>query len=233
MIHYRPAETRGHVRWEWLNTFHSFSFGTWYDPRYMGVSVLRVLNDDRVAPGAGFDWHGHRDMEILSYVLEGQIEHEDSMGHEEVLSVGQWQLMRAGTGIRHREFNPSSEQTLRFLQIWIVPEEKGLIPTYERLPAWKAGTGERPIASPDGAGGTLRVRQDARVSQVRTTVGQSWGRHVSADRVLYLHLVRGRLRVQDQVVVPGDALTVTGDTHLLAVSEAASEWVVFDLPQPA
>ncbi len=165
MIKLRKAEQRGHFDHGWLDTRHTFSFADYYDPEQMGFGHLRVINQDRVQPGRGFGTHGHRDMEILSYVLEGALEHKDSMGNGSVIRPGDVQRMTAGTGVMHSEFNPSRDHAVHFLQIWIVPERKGLAPGYEQKrfePEEKAGR-LRLIASRDGAGGSVTIHQDARV----------------------------------------------------------------------
>src|SRR5215469_8373084 len=163
MIRVRKAAERGHFDHGWLDTYHTFSFGDYYDPREMGFRALRVINEDRVQPGQGFGMHGHRDMEIVTLVLSGALEHKDSLGNGSVLRPGELQHMTAGTGVRHSEFNPSQTDWVHLYQIWLLPQHKGLTPGYEQIALGKAQPGFRLVASPDGAEGGLTIRQDARI----------------------------------------------------------------------
>ncbi|WP_159559063.1 pirin family protein [Alcanivorax sp. S71-1-4] len=223
------AGDRGGVNLGWLDSRHSFSFGHYYDPRYQGVSVLRVINEDRVRPGAGFDTHGHQDMEIITYVLEGTIAHRDSEGNVATLPAGNVQVMSAGRGIRHSEFNASETDPLHFLQIWVRPDRTGGTPRYQELDASDAP--EWLIASPDGADGSLEILQDARLWLLR---GDVWGnRDLPAGRLFYLHQIRGERRVGDQLLRAGDAITVYGQPQLAGSAGDNSETLLFDLPDQA
>lgn len=235
MIQIRKAHERGRANFGWLDSHHTFSFGEYYDPKHMGVSVLRVINDDRVAPGRGFGTHPHRDMEILSYVLEGALEHRDSMGSGSVLRPGQIQLMSAGTGVTHSEFNHSKDDSVHFLQIWILPNDRGLPPNYQET-HFDALTGEGPlrlIVSPDGQDGSLHVRQDTRVFAGKLAEGSEVPVPVAADRLGYLHVAEGEVRLGDVTLSTGDgaAFDVADAPRLKAT--ASSEVLIFDLPHVA
>lgn len=209
MITLRPANERGHASHGWLDSFHSFSFAEYYDPNHMGFSALRVINDDTVAPGAGFAPHGHRDMEILSYVLAGSIRHQDSEGNIATLPAGEFQLMSAGKGIRHSEYNGSRTEALRFLQIWIIPATLGGEPGYQQK-HFGSREGLTLIASPDGRDESFTVRQDARVYQLLLAPGQSIVLPLSAARKGYLHLVEGALSLEAMEMSSGDGAKLEG-----------------------
>lgn len=225
----RAAEERGQTRLAWLDSRHSFSFGDYYDPRFTGVSALRVLNDDRVAPGAGFDTHGHRDMEILTYVTEGVIVHEDSTGKREQVPAGEFQLMHAGRGIRHSEFNASRVGPLRFLQIWIVPNDIGGDPGYEQK-RFPRTDGLQLIVSPDGAEDSLRVRQDARVYRAVLAAGDRLALPLSASRIGYVHVVRGAVSLAGHRLAEADGMAITDESTPALAAEAEAEILFFDLP---
>lgn len=227
MIYLRPGKERGRANFGWLDSKHSFSFGSYYDPSHMGVSALRVINDDIVAAGAGFETHGHRDMEIISYVLDGAIEHRDSMGAHFVVPAGDIQRMSAGTGITHSEFNHSSDQPLRFLQIWIQPNQKGITPSYEQ----KSVTQTReltPIVTQDGREGSLSMHQDAAIYRLQLEAGQQWTFETN-DRPGYLHLISGAASLNDQQLQAGDAVGAINEKLNVAASKNMTAlW--FDLP---
>jgi redox-sensitive bicupin YhaK (pirin superfamily) len=227
----RRAAERGYADHGWLRSFHSFSFADYYDPRHMGFGPLRVINEDRVAPGAGFGTHGHRDMEIVSYVLEGALAHQDSMGNGSTIVPGDVQRMSAGTGVRHSEFNHDAARVTHFLQIWIEPSTAGLAPSYEQkhfAPDEKRGR-LRLIASPDGAQGSVRVHQDARLYAGLFDGSEGARLALAAGRKGYLHLARGRLRVNGEPLEAGDALKT--DERLLELQGGeGAEVLVFDLP---
>lgn len=230
MITVRKNEDRGVASFGWLNSRHSFSFGEYYDPDHMGFSALRVINDDRVDPGAGFSTHGHRDMEIISYVLEGEIAHQDSEGNIARLPPGEFQLMSAGSGIRHSEFNPSKTEPLRFLQIWIQPSVYGQTPGYQQK-----GFGEQPgltlVASPDGEQGSLVVKQDARLYQLLLKDGEQTSLPASALRHYYVHVIEGTLELEGEQLAPGDAAKLTSVKQLALRSGSGQlRALVFDLP---
>lgn len=224
----RRAEARGRARFSWLNSYHTFSFGHYFDPAHMGVSALRVLNEDHVIPGGGFATHPHRNMEILSYVLQGQIEHKDSMGHIQRLPAGEFQLMSAGSGVTHSEYNPSASEPLSFLQIWIEPDEHNTPPGYQQ----KRFDDDRPltlIASPDGADGSLVLRQDARVYRLRLP-SRGRQRLDLGGRSGYLQLIFGELQAGNLILQPGDGLALRDEAHLELTASQETEALVFDLP---
>jgi len=228
MIEIRRGENRGPTRLSWLDSRHTFSFGHYYDPEHMGVSALRVINDDRVIPGGGFARHSHQDMEIISYVLAGVIEHKDSMGNIERLPAGEFQLMSAGTGVTHSEYNPSTTDPLRFLQIWVTPNETGLEPGYQQK-HFPRTRGRQLVISPDGRDGTLRIHQDVYVEQLLLSAGDEIGVASAAERISFLHLVSGALAVADERLGPADAATIASRDVTLRCSEDA-EALLFSLP---
>ncbi len=229
MIELRPSEERGPADHGWLQSRHTFSFAGYYDPRYMGVSALRVINDDRVAPGAGFATHSHQDMEIISYVKRGSIEHQDSMGNIERLPAGEFQLMSAGTGVTHSEYNPSDSEPLEFLQIWIIPNLLGIEPGYQqkKFPEHK---GLQLIASPDSRDGSLLLHQDASLYQLRLAAGESARHALAGGRRIYVHVVAGQLAVDGELLGEGDGATVTATDTVAFGGETEAEALVFDLP---
>jgi len=229
MIEARRSEERGPANHGWLQSRHSFSFGSYYDPRHMGVSALRVINDDKVAAGAGFAPHSHQDMEIISYVKKGTIEHKDSMGNVETLPAGEFQLMTAGTGVTHSEYNPSSSETLEFLQIWIIPNRTGLEPGYQQK-RFEPRSGLQLIASPDAREGSLLLHQDACLYQLQLQAGESASHALAQGRKAYLHVVSGSLRLQDEEFGEGDGVTIGDIDNIEFEALAESEALLFDLP---
>jgi quercetin 2,3-dioxygenase len=229
MLQIRHSTARGVTNFGWLDSRHTFSFGHYYDPRSMGVSALRVLNDDHVQPGAGFDMHGHQDMEILTYVMEGTIAHQDSMGHTTRLPAGEFQLMSAGTGIKHSEYNASDTDALHFLQIWIVPNQRGLTPGYQQK-RFATTAPVQLIASPDGRDGSLHVHQDAAVYHVVLDAGQHITWSATPGRSAYLHLIRGTMTVNGEVLQAGDGVTITQEETVELHGTTAIEALLFDLP---
>ena len=227
-MYVRRSQERGQADFGWLNSRHSFSFGHYYDPRHMGVSALRVINDDTVAPGAGFDTHGHRDMEIISYVLEGAIEHQDSMGNRFVVPAGEVQRMTAGTGITHSEYNHSADESLKFLQIWIQPKFTGLKPGYEQKRIEQTTT-LTPLVTPDGAEESLMMHQDASIFRLQLEAGNEITLSASA-RTGYLHIISGRATVKDLALGAGDALAITDDSLVISAQESEVQALWFDLP---
>lgn len=240
MLTLRPGNERGHARFTWLESRHSFSFASYYDPAHMGVSVLRVINDDRVAPGAGFDPHSHIDMEIISYVLSGSIEHRDSTGSRHTLGVGEVQLMSAGTGIEHSEYNASSREPLRFLQIWITPQAKGLPPRYQQQP-FVARDGLTLLIAPpaQAAPGVLTINQDARMYRIGLQ-GDDEQRAalelpLDSERHYYLHVIDGSatLKGKGQQSLPlsaGDAVTLDHEPEATLAEMRGLHALLFDLP---
>ncbi|MDX5405627.1 MAG: pirin family protein [Chromatiaceae bacterium] len=229
MVELRKASARGHANFGWLNSYHSFSFGRYYDPAQMGFSALRVINDDTVAPGAGFDTHGHQDMEILSLVLQGSIAHKDSAGNTKILPAGEYQLMSAGRGIYHSEFNASNTEPLKFLQIWLQPNQFGGAPGYQQK-----AFGEKPgltlILSPDGRDGSLTLRQDALLYQLILVSGETEQVSIRPGRKMYLHLISGELTVLDQRLQAGDGIKIADETTLAIKAQGAVKALLFDLP---
>ena len=227
----RRGAERGYADHGWLRSFHSFSFADYHDPRHMGFGPLRVINEDRVAPGAGFGTHGHRDMEIVSYVLDGALAHQDSMGNGSTIVPGDVQRMSAGTGVRHSEFNHDAARVTHFLQIWIEPDRLGLAPSYEQkhFAAEEKRGRLRLIASPDGAQGSVRVHQDARLHAGLFDRGERARLELAPGRRSYVHLARGRLSVNGERLEAGDALKTDAPVLELADGEGA-EVLVFDLP---
>lgn len=229
MFELRKASARGHANFGWLNSYHSFSFGRYYDPAQMGFSALRVINDDTVAPGAGFDTHGHQDMEILSLVLQGSIAHKDSAGNTEVLPACEYQLMSAGRGIYHSEFNASNTEPLKFLQIWLQPNQFGGAPGYQQK-AFGENSGLTLILSPDGRDGSLTLRQDALLYQLMLASGETEHVSIRPGRKMYLHLISGELTVLGQRLHAGDGIKIADETTLALKAQGAVKALLFDLP---
>ncbi|MCB1233791.1 MAG: pirin family protein [Verrucomicrobiae bacterium] len=228
----RKSEDRGRANHGWLDARHSFSFADYYDPDHMGFRSLRVINQDLIAPGAGFPAHPHRDMEIFTYVLEGALQHRDSMGNGRVLRPGQIQLMSAGSGITHSEFNPLADQRLHLLQIWIHPHTLGLEPSYtEWQPAAEAENLPKVlIISPDGADGSALIRQDARVYRLKLGAGESSTHDPREGRGLWLQVIAGTIRVDSETVAgPGDAVSTEDAATLTLAAETPAEALLFDL----
>jgi redox-sensitive bicupin YhaK (pirin superfamily) len=233
VIQIRRSEERGHADHGWLDTYHTFSFAGYYDPNFMGFRSLRVINEDRVAPGEGFGTHGHRDMEILTYVLEGSIAHKDSMGHQQVLGPNEIQRMSAGTGIRHSEFNPSDNERLHFFQIWIEPATMGTQPSYEQIrfdPEEKKNKLKR-LAGPGAANGAARINQDAQVFVAELAKDIEIRHTLGPQRSAWVHVVRGEVAVNGTVLRTGDAAAVSGEQHLSLTGGNAesSEILLFDV----
>ncbi len=231
-INVRRAEARGHARHGWLDSRHTFSFGSYHDPDHSGFRSLRVINQDRVVPGAGFPTHPHRDMEIFSYVLEGTLKHADSMGNARELRPGEIQLMSAGRGVTHSEFNPSASEPLHFLQIWIEPEGRGLEPAYtEWRPDGSSGrVGKALVISQDGADGSARIRQDARVYRVLLEPGETMEHHLEGGRGLWFQLIRGDAVIEGVSLAPGDgASSESTGVHTIISQSQPVEALLFDL----
>jgi redox-sensitive bicupin YhaK (pirin superfamily) len=228
----RRSSERGYADHGWLKSFHTFSFADYFDPEHIEFGPLRVINEDRVAPGAGFGTHGHRDMEIISYVLEGELAHKDSMGNGSTIRPGDVQRMSAGRGVQHSEFNPSRSDRVHFLQIWIQPDRQGITPSYEEkaFPADEKRGRLRLIASPDRAQGSVLIHQDARVyaglfdAQERATL------EVGQGRRFYVHVARGQVTANDVELAAGDALKLTDTSSLSLRDGRGAEVLVFDLP---
>lgn len=227
----RPGNQRGFADHGWLKSFHSFSFAEYYDPAHMGYGPLRVINDDHVAAGMGFGTHGHRDMEIISYVLEGALAHKDSMGNGSTIRPGDVQRLSAGTGITHSEFNGSRDGTTHFLQIWIQPDVTGVKPSYEEKhfdAASKRGQ-LRLIASPDGRDGSVFIHQDAKLFASLVDGEERVSHTLAAGRLGYVHVARGHVTVNGDLLESGDALKVAGPTEIVLEKAKDAEVLVFDL----
>jgi len=229
MIEVRRSEERGPADHGWLKSRHTFSFANYYDPKHMGVSSLRVINDDKVAPGAGFATHSHRDMEIISFVKRGTIEHKDSMGNIEKLPAGEFQLMSAGTGVTHSEYNPSDTDPLEFLQIWIIPNEQGVTPGYQQK-RFEDKDGLQLVVSPQGEKGSLSVHQDAYLYHLRLQEGQSDQHELAPNRTVYIHAISGAIEVDGVTLKDGDGATIRDVSKLEFKATKQSEALVFDLP---
>ncbi len=254
MMQIRAAKERGHSNYGWLDSHHTFSFADYHDPKHVHVSSLRVLNDDTVAPGAGFPAHGHRDMEIISVVLSGALIHEDSLGHRHTLRAGEIQRMTAGSGIVHSEFNASESEPVHFLQIWIFPDQKGLKPGYEIIPIAKlksastvgsdvesnAGSGFNKLVVPvkpgetpgesESQSETLQIHQDVTIYGAHLGPGQKFSQPLNPARTSYLHMATGAARVNGHMLKAGDGLRLQQETALLINTTMASQMLLFDLP---
>jgi redox-sensitive bicupin YhaK (pirin superfamily) len=228
----RPATQRGHGNHGWLDSHHSFSFGDYYDAEHMGFGPLRVINEDRVEPGMGFGTHGHRDMEIISYVLDGELSHKDSMGTGSVIVPGDVQRMSAGRGVQHSEFNPSKTARVHFLQIWIEPSQRGITPSYEQanVPAEAKRGRLALIAAPAGAGGAVVLHQDAKVYATLLDGTESVTHALAAGRRAYVHVARGSVNVNGLELGPGDAVRIESEAEVRMAEGRGAEVLLFDLP---
>lgn len=233
MLEVRKSEERGRADHGWLKSNHSFSFADYFDVKHSGFGPLLVINEDRVAPGRGFGTHGHRDMEIISYVLDGTLAHEDSMGNGSALRYGDVQRMSAGTGVRHSEFNQSSAEPVHFLQIWIEPKFKGIKPSYEEkhFDADSKKGRLRLIVSPDGREGSVQINQDAAVYASILNGGDTVRHPLEAGRIAYVHVIRGEASVNGVQLKGGDALKLVDEEGVAIQDAQAAEVLVFDLPK--
>ncbi|RKR03459.1 hypothetical protein C7446_1984 [Kushneria sinocarnis] len=228
----RPAQERGHADHGWLESYHSFSFADYHDPDHMQFSALRVINEDRVAPGGGFGLHGHRDMEIFSYVLAGELAHRDTLGNGSAIGPGRVQLMTTGTGVQHSEYNHSEREPVHFLQIWLRPRERGLAPRYSEAdftPADKRGR-LCPIVSSDGREGSLILQQDAVVYATLLDGDERVTHELASGRQAYVHVIRGRVSVNEQPLSGGDALMLSDEPAIRLTAGEDAEVLLFDLP---
>ncbi|MFA9441386.1 pirin family protein [Uliginosibacterium sp. sgz301328] len=234
MIIPRFADERGHANHGWLDSYHSFSFADYHDPEHMGWGPLRVINEDRVNPGMGFGSHGHRDMEIISYVLEGALAHKDSMGNGTSILPGDVQRMSAGTGVVHSEFNHSPDKLVHFLQIWVIPDRMGSAPGYEQVhfdDAEKRGR-LRLVASPDGAEGSVRIQQDAQLYASLLSDGEEATHRFAPGRLGYIHVVRGTVSIAGATYAAGDAVKLVDEsTVAIRGGVGGGEVLLFDLPR--
>ncbi len=232
MITLRPSQQRGHANHGWLDSFHSFSFADYYDAEHMGFGPLRVINEDRVQPGMGFGTHGHRDMEIISYVLEGQLSHQDNIGNGSVITPGDVQRMSAGRGVLHSEFNPSKTDLVHFLQIWIEPNTRGIPASYEqsRVEADTKRGKLALIAGPAGSGAAVTIHQDAQVFATLVDGAEEVKHAVRAGRRAYVHVARGGVSVNGTPLAAGDAARIEGQADIALTAGRDAEVLLFDLP---
>lgn len=233
MINVRKSNERGHANHGWLDTYHTFSFNTYYDERFMNFRSLRVINEDRVASGEGFGTHGHKDMEIITYVVSGALAHKDSMGNGETLRPHEWQRMSAGTGIRHSEYNASDSETTHFLQIWLMPDEENLIPEYEQKPfGIETKTNKlKLVASKTGEGDSLKIHQDTNLYNSILTANSEVTHEFNANRHGYLQLIKGTVSINGKQLNAGDGAAISDEGTLTIKSDSnnESEFLLFDL----
>jgi redox-sensitive bicupin YhaK (pirin superfamily) len=231
MLGIRHAEQRGQANFGWLDSRHTFSFGHYFDPQHMGYGPLRVINEDRVQPGQGFGTHGHRDMEIISYVLDGALEHKDSMGNGSIIRPGDLQRMTAGTGVRHSEFNASSTELVHFLQIWILPESDGLPPGYEQkhFPDAEKRGRLRLIGSRDGRDGSVTIHQDVDLYAALLSDGERVRYALAEGRKGWVQLARGSASLNDRQLYPGDGVAIEGPLEIGVAASSDAEILLFDM----
>ncbi|EIB97405.1 pirin family protein [Pantoea anthophila] len=229
MIYVRKAEERGHANHGWLDSWHTFSFANYYDANFMGFSALRVINEDVIDGGQGFGTHPHKDMEILTYVLSGTVEHQDSMGNKEQIPAGEFQIMSAGTGVRHSEYNASESEPLHLYQIWIIPERTGIEPRYDqrRFPDVQ---GRQLVLSPDAREGSLKVYQDMTLSRWVLGAGEQDNVAIEPGRRIWIQVVKGNVSVNGNAVTTSDALAIWDESALTLEASTAAEVLLFDLP---
>jgi len=230
MMTIRKSEERGHANHGWLDSHFTFSFAEYHDPRHMGFRSLRVINDDRIAPGGGFGMHPHRDMEIISYVLEGALEHKDSMGNGSVIRPGDFQYMSAGTGVRHSEFNPSDKEETHLLQIWIMPDQRGAQPRYGEKALANAPTGKvHLVASKSGRDGSIAIHQDAELLLAKLDRGDKVEHSLRPDRQAWVHVATGAVEVNGQVLQAGDAAALSEEAQVKLAATEPAQVLLFDL----
>ncbi|WP_192033875.1 pirin family protein [Pantoea agglomerans] len=229
MIYVRKAEERGHANHGWLDSWHTFSFASYHDANFMGFSALRVINEDVIDGGQGFGTHPHKDMEILTYVLSGTVEHQDSMGNKEQIPAGEFQIMSAGTGVRHSEYNASESEPLHLYQIWIIPERTGIEPRYDqrRFPDVQ---GRQLVLSPDAREGSLKVFQDMTLSRWVMAAGEQDNVAIDAGRRIWIQVVKGDVTVNGNAITNSDALAIWDESALTIEASSAAEVLLFDLP---
>jgi hypothetical protein len=231
MLTIRKSEERGHANRGWLDSYHTFSFANYYDRNFMGFGNLRVINEDRVQPKMGFPTHSHQDMEIVTYVISGALEHKDSMGNSSVIRPGEVQRMSAGTGVSHSEYNHSDNELVHLLQIWILPEKKGLPPSYEQkmyAPAEKRGQ-LRLVGSRDGREGSVTIHQDVNLYASLLDAGDKIESEIKRDRLIWLQLIKGKITVNNQAIDAGDAVAMVDESTLILSAEIDAEFILFDL----
>lgn len=232
MITLHRASQRGHADHGWLDSYHTFSFADYYNPQQMGFSVLRVINEDRVAPGQGFGKHPHRDMEIVSIVLDGELEHEDSMGNKTRIKAGEVQRMTAGTGVLHSEYNPQPARPVHFLQIWILPERQGLAPSYDQkeFPDAERRGQLRRVVSPDGRDGAITINQDASLFLTKLAGGEEVSHTLAPGRKAYVQVLSGKVLLDGQPLEAGDGARIQDQQVVRLAGASAGEALLFDLP---
>ncbi|WP_455196862.1 pirin family protein [Kaarinaea lacus] len=232
MIQIRQANERGYANHGWLESRHTFSFANYYDPAHMGFSHLRVINEDKVAPGAGFPTHGHRNMEIISYVLEGELEHKDNMGNGSIIRPGEVQRMSAGTGITHSEYNASDTESVRFLQIWIIPSKRGISPGYEQQQFADSEVHGKLllVASADGRDGSVLIHQDTAIYASKLTKGDVVEHVIANGRKAWVQVARGNVTVNGHTLSQGDGAAISQENSITLTTEQEAEVLVFDLP---
>lgn len=231
MFRIRRSADRGFFDHGWLKTYHTFSFSSYYDPKHVNFRSLRVMNEDVVAPGQGFGEHGHKDMEIVTYVLEGALQHKDSLGNGEILRPGEFQRMTAGTGIRHSEFNPSGSEPVHLYQIWLLPERPGLTPSYEQK-AFDAAERKdqfRVVASPDARNGSLRIHQDATIQLATLSAGTKLSHEFASGRHGWLQVLRGRVDAGSESLAAGDGVAISEEPRIEVTASESAEVMLFDL----
>ncbi|MBD2545593.1 pirin family protein [Planktothricoides raciborskii] len=231
MLTIRKSQERGHANRGWLDSYHTFSFASYYDPNFMGFGNLRVINEDRVQPKMGFPTHSHQDMEIVTYVIEGALEHKDSMGNSSVIRPGEVQRMSAGTGVSHSEYNHSDNELVHLLQIWILPEKKGLPASYEQKmysPAEKIGQ-LRLVGSRDGRDGSVTIHQDVNLYASLLAAGDKMESEIKRDSLIWLQLIKGQITVNNQAISAGDAVAMVDESTLILSAESDAEFLFFDL----
>ncbi|CAI2114669.1 MULTISPECIES: pirin family protein [Serratia] len=229
MIYLRKAQDRGHANHGWLDSWHTFSFADYYDPDFMGFSALRVINEDVIDAGQGFGTHPHKDMEILTYVLSGTVEHQDSMGNKEQINAGEFQIMSAGTGVRHSEYNANSDRPLHLYQIWIIPDQVGLEPRYEQR-MFDAPQGRQLVLSPDAREGSLKVFQDMTLSRWALKKDEQSVYPIQAERRVWIQVVHGNVSINGHKAGVSDAFAIWDETALSIHADEDSEILLFDLP---
>jgi redox-sensitive bicupin YhaK (pirin superfamily) len=230
MMKIRKANERGHAEHGWLDTYHTFSFADYYDPQWMGFRSLRVINDDLVMPGMGFGTHPHRDMEIITYILSGALEHKDSMGNGRVIRAGDVQYMAAGTGVQHSEFNPANDEAVHLLQIWIQPDRKGVTPRYGEKSLQDAATGTwHLVTSKTGRDGSIAIHQDADLWLAKLEAGQTVSHSLAGDRHAWIHVAEGEVKINGKTLSGGDAVAVSGKSNLILAATKPSQVLLFDL----
>ncbi len=235
MLTIHPSARRGNSRFSWLDSYHSFSFGEYYNPQKMGFGPLRVINEDFVAAGAGFGTHGHKDMEIITYVIKGAVAHRDSLGHDTIIPAGDFQKMSAGTGIEHSEFNPSKTDAAHFLQIWIMPDKRGVAPNYSQISVLpNDGHNQlRKIASGNPSPGIIPIHQDADLYLSRLDSGKTVDMDLNQDRLYWVHAIDGGISVNGEILSAGDSAAIERESKLSIAGSGGgrAEFLLFDLPE--